>query len=210
MKTSRASLVVLALSTALYLALWPQGTYAGPASDGQNVPDALMDELVSTPDLGVVYVADGAGDGSVLNDKPVAAVKKIVNLREAAIPLLIRHLNDTRVTSAKYKGGEHWTTPIEVPVGYLCLDILSQIVNDKKVLFVHGRRDCDYDGMGACFQPKYYFNPDDYSMQGERLVPGRRVLAAKQNWEAARKAGLLKFRLPSWLGRFSAAYSIDQ
>lgn len=190
--------------------LVPEGTLAGIPSGGHEVPEALVDELVSTPDFGIVYIADGAGDGTVLNDKPVAAVKKIVNLHQAAIPVLMRHLDDTRITSAKYKGGEHWNNPIAVPVGYLCLDILSQIVNDNRVLFVQGRRDCDYDGMGACIQSKYYFNPDDFSMQGERLLPGHKVLTAKRNWEAAQKAGLLKFRFPSWLSRFSTVYSPNE
>ncbi|MGB9071049.1 MAG: hypothetical protein WCC22_00125 [Terriglobales bacterium] len=210
MKTRRAILAAMAIGTALSLVLFSQGTLAGVPSSGHEVPEALVDELVSTPDFGIVYIADGAGDGTVLNDKPAGAVKKIVNLRDAAIPVLIRHLDDTRITSAKYKGGAYWDNPIAVPVGYLCLDILSQIVKDKKVLFVQGRRDCDFDGMGACIQSKYYFNPDDYSMRGERLLPGRKVLTAKRNWEAAQKAGLLKFRFPSWLSRFSAAYSTSE
>ena len=210
MKTMLASRTGLAIAALLCLTLRPEGALAEPPSSNEEAPDAILDELVSTPDFGIVYIADGAGDGTVLNAKPAPAVKKIVNLHDAAIPLLIRHLDDTRLTSAKYKGGKHWTTPIAVPVGYLCLDILSQIVKDNKVLFVDGQRDCDYDGMGACFRPKYYFGPDDYSLRGEHLVPGGNVLAVKQNWMAAREAGLLKFRFPSWLDRFSAEYSLHR
>jgi|SRR6267143_6889059 len=208
MKTWQAPLQALVLGTVLFIFLLPHGVFAGVQSGGQDEPDTLVDELVSTPDFGVVYVADGAGDGTVLNDKPAAAVRKIVNLQDAAIPLLIRHLDDTRITFAKYKGGQHWSNPVAVPVGYVCLDILSQIVNDNKVLFVQGRRDCDFDGMGACIQSKYYFNPDEYSTQSERLLPSTKVLTVKHSWETARKAGLLKFRFPSWLARFSAAYSM--
>jgi hypothetical protein len=207
MKTRRAVLAALVLGTALSLIVFPQGALAAAAPGNREVAEAFVDELVSTPDFGVVYIADGAGDGTVLNDKPVAAVRKIVNLRDAAIPLLIRHLDDTRITSAKYKGGAYWDNPIAVPVGYICLDILSQIVADKKVLFAQGRRDCDFDGVGACIHSKYYFDPFGYSVHGERLLPGRRVLIAKGNWEAAQRSGWLKFRFPSWLSRFSAAYS---
>lgn len=209
MKTRLASPTALAIAALLCLALRPDSALAEPQSGNEGTPEAILDELVSTPDFGIVYIADGAGDGTILNGKPAPAVRKIVNLHEAAIPLLIRHLDDTRLTSAKYKVGKHWAAPMAVPVGYLCLDILSQIVKDNKVLFVDGQRDCDYDGMGACFRPKYYFGPDNYSRKGARLVAGGIVLAVKQNWMAARQAGLLKFRFPSWLDRFSAEYSIN-
>jgi hypothetical protein len=170
-------------------------------------PDVVIEELVSTRDFGVIYIADGAGDGTVLNEKPSAAVKNIVKLRGAAIPVLIRHLDDMRLTSAKYKGGVYWDNPIPVPVGYLCLDILSQIVRDSKRLFVQGRRDCDFDGIGACFQSRYYFDPFNYIKDGQSVLPGKQVLVAKHNWEHARERGLLTFRFPAWLERFSAAYS---
>jgi hypothetical protein len=186
-----------------------QATIAPSGPEIQSSTDAIIDELVSTPNFGVVYIADGAGDGTVLNGSPAAAVKKIVNLRDKAIPLLIRHLDDTRTTSALYKGGNHWANPLAVPVGYLCLDILSQIVGDNGILFVEGQRDCDSDGMGACIQPKYYFDPDAYSVgQGDHLLPSKKVLNVKRNWESARQIGLLKFSFPSWLGRFKSAYSI--
>lgn len=209
MKITRAFVIPLFLAAALCHTAGSQGMSAGPRLNRQKEPDALVDELVSTPNFGTIYIADGAGDGTVLNERPAAVVRKIVGLHEAAIPLLIRHLDDVRPTSAKYKGGEHWNDPVSVPVGYLCLDILGQIVSDNKVLFVQGQRDCDYDGMGACFQPKYYFNPDDYSIQGARLIPSAKVLAVKKNWEIASRSRALKFRFPSWLERFSSAYSIN-
>jgi hypothetical protein len=142
--------------------------------------------------------------------KPRAAVRKIVNLRDKAIPLLIRHLDDTRTTSALYKGGTHWADPVAVPVGFLCLDILSQIVGNSKTLFVDGHRDCDHDGMGACIQSKYYFDPDAYSLgKSDHLPPSKKVLTVKRNWESARRIGLLKFSFPSWLDRFKSVYSIN-
>lgn len=209
MKIAQALVIPLVLATALCPTAWSRGTSAELRLNGPEEPDTLVDELASTPNFGTIYIADGAGDGTLLNERPAEAVKKIVGLRGAAIPLLIRHLDDGRPTSAKYKGGEHWNDPVSVPVGYLCLDILGQIVSDNRLLFVHGQRDCDYDGMGACFQPKYYFNPDEYSSKGEMFVPSAMVLTVKRNWELARRSGLLKFRFPSWLERFSAAYSIN-
>jgi len=145
---------------------------AAPSGSLGNT-DAVIDELASTPDFGIVYIADGAGDGTVLTERPSEAVKKIVMLQDAAIPVLIRHLDDMRPTSAKYKGGAYWDDPIAVPVGYVCLDILSQIVRDNKVLFVQGRRDCDFDGVGACIQAPYYFDPFNYTKSGGSLVPSR-------------------------------------
>jgi hypothetical protein len=203
-----SSLVVLV--AAIISPAWPQESSAQtPTKPTVQDSASVIEELLSTPDFGIVYIADGAGDGSVLNETPAVAVKKIVALQSRAIPLLIAHLDDARETSAKYKGGAHWGNPIAVPVGYLCLDILSQLVVDNEILFIQARRDCDFDGMGACIQPKYYFNPDDYSLKAHHLVPDGRVLAAKRNWQRAYKTGMLKFRFPSWLARFSAAYSTN-
>ncbi len=210
MKTRVSLIAATLIGLVLCGQLWAQVTPAPSGPETQSSTDAIIDELVSTPNFGVVYIADGAGDGTVLNGSPAVAVKKIVNLREKAIPLLIRHLNDTRTTSARYKGGNHWANPVAVPVGYLCLDILSQIVGDNSTLFVEGHRDCDSDGMGACIQPKYYFDPDAYSVgQGDHLLPSKKVLNVKRNWESARQIGLLKFSFPSWLDRFKSAYSMN-
>ena len=176
---------------------------------GHAVPgntDAIIEELVSTPDFGTIYIADGAGDGTVLNDRPATAVKNIVKLQDAAIPVLIRHLDDMRLTSARYRGGVYWNDPVAVPVGYVCLDILSQIVRDNKVLFVQGRRDCDSDGVGACIQPAYYFDSFNYVRKGKSITPGRQVTIVKHNWEYARRRGLVRFRFPSWLERYRSTY----
>jgi hypothetical protein len=170
-----------------------------PSIGMAQTDEDLVSRLISTPNLGLVYIADGAGDGSVLNTNPTSAVKDILALKEAAIPLLIRHLNDTRLTSARYQGGKYWKSPVEVPAGYICLDILSQIVQDKKQLFVTGHRDCEYDGMGACIRPSYYFRPEDLILMENQHANSNTVITTKKHWEQAYKTGLLKFRLPEWM-----------
>lgn len=202
--------MIFAVSALLHCAMAAQNSLRTVPSNDSGNTDAVIDELVATPDFGIVYVADGAGDGTVLNDRPSTAVKDIVKIKDAAIPILIRHLDDMRLTSARYKGGGYWNDPIAVPVGYVCLDILSQIVRDNKTLFVEGRRDCDLDGVGACIEPPYYFDPFNYTTNGKRVVPGKQVLIAKRNWEYARNRGLLKFRFPSSLERYTAAYSASE
>lgn len=195
--------VMFATIAALCSAVAAQNV-GGPAAPRHT--DAIIEGLVSTPDFGIIYIADGAGDGTVLNDKPSTSVKNVVKVQDAAIPVLIRHLDDMRLTSARYKGGTYWNNPIAVPVGYVCLDILGQIVRDNRALFVQGRRDCDFDGVGACIQPAYYFDPFDYTMNGKRITPGKQVMIAKRNWEYARRRGLVKFRFPSWLERYRSSY----
>jgi hypothetical protein len=85
--------VIFAISVTLCPVLAAQNV-GTPAALGHT--DAIIDGLVSTPDFGTIYIADGAGDGTVLNDKPSTAVKNIVKLQGAAIPVLIRHLEEAK------------------------------------------------------------------------------------------------------------------
>lgn len=208
MRFNRALVLSFAISALALSAASGQGSGTSQRENREN-DDLLIDKLVATPALGTIYINDGAGDGSVLSDKPLGSVMNILKLGETAVPVLIRHLDDMRLTSAKYKGGAYWNDPIAVPVGYICLDILSQIVRGNGVLFQQGHRDCDFDGVGACIKAPYYFDPSDYTkMAAGTMVPGRHILVVKRNWQAAEKRGLVTYMFPSQLGRLNAYSAI--
>src|SRR2546423_5108697 len=92
-----------------------------------------IDALTSTSSL-VTYSDDAAADATI-TEHPSPEVRAIVKLRSRAIPLLIAHLDDARPTAAKFKENS-------VPVGYVCLDILTHIVDAPRILI----KDCADDG----------------------------------------------------------------
>ena len=147
-----------------------------------------IDALTLAPKL-VVYGDDGAADATV-TENPPPEVRAIVTLRSRSIPLLIAHLDDARPTSAKFNGNP-------VPVGHVCLDILTNIVSAPGILI----KDCADDGLGGCVDGRYYFRPDAFLRKGGGFVVSRGVARAKANWLRAYRRGDLKFKYPSWWER---------
>jgi hypothetical protein len=163
-----------------------------------------IDALVSAPIL-VTYVNDGAADMSVTNvdansmsvaivENPIPSVRNIVNLGWRAIPLLIEHLDDTRLTAAKlcsyYAGGKKRCAP--VPVGYVCADILTHIITAPKIITL----ECGDDGFGACIDSAYYFLPDAYTQKASRYYARPKVYRVKINWQRAYRKGYIKYHYP--------------
>jgi hypothetical protein len=168
--------------------------------------DRHIDALISAPTL-VTYVDDGAADASVTNvdasstnvgivENPIPSVRDIINLRQRAIPTLIVHLDDTRLTAARlcsyYPGGRKECAP--VPVGYVCLDILTNIVRAPRII----ENECGDDGLGACIEATYYLRPDAYVHKGERFVARPEVHRVKSNWQRAYRKRYLKYQYPEW------------
>ena len=150
-----------------------------------------IDALVSYPNFGRVYVEDGAADGSVASPlSPPQAVKDILDLGPKAIPLLIEHLDDTRLTSATFEGGFTWGKPIRVPVGHVCLDLLMHIIGQNRYVF---DPECGDDGLGACVKEGYYFRPDEYYPVGHsnEYIARLSVRVAKTKWLRAYRRGWL-------------------
>jgi hypothetical protein len=174
---------------------------SAPISGGRRAvkrdatPNKYIDSLTSAPSL-VTYSDNGAADSTVMNvgstsagvvEKPIAEVRDIVKLGEKAIPLLIAHLDDTRPTAAKFKNHP-------VPVGYVCLDILTNVIHAPKILVA----DCSDDGLGACIKIGYYFRPNSFASKKGKLVAQPNVSRIKSNWQRAYRSGDLKFQYPKW------------
>lgn len=159
-----------------------------------------IDPLVKVKDFGMSYYEDGAADASVLfprnsdnpYDKPRDPVIALVRLGAKSFPLLIDCLDDRRVTTVRFEGN-NITRPMNVPVGYVCLDILMAITWGKPV----ADPDCSADGLGACMNHGFYFRPDDYSNCWPReclLRPWVKVV--QRNWRREYLRGHLRFHNP--------------
>ncbi|MBN1384752.1 MAG: hypothetical protein JW983_07730 [Elusimicrobia bacterium] len=144
------------------------------------------------------YFEDAASDATVVVHsglEPVSAVTDIIKLKEKAIPLLIKHLDDGRITSAEFKGVTFYDKPINVPVGYICLDILCVIVEREDFIFPPERQ--NNDGLGAGLSDGYYFRPDDWIPYNKKNYSPRLIVKiVKKNWEKAYKEGKLKYSYP--------------
>jgi len=83
-----------------------QTSWAAQKHPKNSRAEQYIDALVSYPNFGRIYVEDGAADGSVTApSSPPHPVKNLLDLGPKAIPLLIAHLDDTRLTSATFEGG---------------------------------------------------------------------------------------------------------
>jgi hypothetical protein len=162
--------------------------------------EVLIEALVKAP-FKTVYHDDGAADVTVTavattdssrQDAP-AQVRALLDVGPSCLPLLIAHLDDQRLTSVTFDGGRFARAPIEVPLGYVCLDILMNATAGQAVHIV----DCADDGLGACVRAGYYFRPDVLS-RPDGVVTMRQV---KTRWQRAYRAKRVRFEYPTWLKR---------
>jgi hypothetical protein len=163
-----------------------------------------IDPLLAEPDFGIEYTDEGSAGATVLSPAakpgesraPRRSVMALVLLRARAVPLLIDCLADGRVTSLHFKTKKS-AKPVNVPVGYVCLDILTHVVEKPSV----SAQDCADEGPGACVQGGFYFGPADYygcvSSQEKsvcRLRPWIRIV--QQNWIRQLMNNSLRFHDP--------------
>jgi hypothetical protein len=164
----------------------------------------FIDPLLAVRDFGTHYADDGAADASILfpyersggsqANRPSDEVIALVRLGKKSLPILIDCLGDARLTSVRFEKNAI-TKPMNVPVGYLCMDILSL----ASVGPTGSETDCEFDGLGACMKHAFYFRPDDYlrcdNYPGSCEI-GRRVGVVQRNWRAQFLLNRLRFRNP--------------
>jgi len=161
-----------------------------------------IDPLLGVTDFEAHYYEDGAADATVLfpegtqppktHLRPPEPVVELVRLRDRSLPLLIDCLDDGRVTTMRFEGNKI-TQPMNVPLGYVCLDILMNLVTGKPV----SDSECASDGLGACMNLGFYFRPDDYYECSDRdcfLRPWVHVVRRK--WKQEYLAHRLRFHNP--------------
>jgi len=90
-------------------------------------------------------------------------------------------------------GGNRITSPMNVPIGYVCLDILMNVVVGRPV----SDPDCANDGLGGCMSYGFYFRPDDYYECSEKgCFPRPWVSVVRRRWKEAYLNHRLKFHNP--------------
>lgn len=161
-----------------------------------------IDTFLDAKDFGINYFEDGAADATVLFPestqepyeylRPAEPVIALLQLRGRAFPLLIDCLSDTRVTSIHFNGN-NMVRPMNVPLGYVCLDVLMNFAWGKPV----SDPDCSDDGLGACMNNGFYFRPDDYygCTKAECMLRPW-VVVVQRNWKSAYLAHRLRFHNP--------------
>lgn len=156
----------------------------------------LIEPLLKVPDFHMHYYDDGAADATVTCPhncdgwplpKPVPEVQSLLQTPKTTVPLLIDCLDDGRQTSVRFDGNVT-TRPMQVPLGYVCLDILmSRFVSDPIADY-----ECNTDGLGACLHTEYYFRPDDYThCWNGTCDPRPWVVHVQKNWQRRLKDGTL-------------------
>jgi len=152
-------------------------------------------------DLGVVYIEDAAGDGSVVKIPPEyhsirPEVAAVLQCGSRAAAILIEHLDDTRPTSAEFSGGSHRASPIRVPFGVVSLDLLMSISTFDSP--VRDSETEDNDGLGCGFKAEYYFRPDEFETPQGASKASSWVLKVKFRWRRALARSQLKFEYSKW------------
>jgi hypothetical protein len=136
-----------------------------------------IDPLLDVRDFGITFSDGGAADASILEPWP-AQVIALQGLGEKMVPLLIDCLDDGRVTAARFKKITD-SKSMNIPVGYLCLDILTDDIQDPAIK----PPECNRDGLGWCIHPGFYFRPDDYdACRQDQCTPRPNVSSVQRNW----------------------------
>ena len=184
----------------MFTCVWPSAAQKRLSSTKDY--DTYINPLAAGTDLGIEYSEDGAADATVLYPlsnghdstsvyrRPSDAVISLVRLGQRSIPLLIDCLGDGRVTGVLFQSA--MTKPMRVPVGYVCLDVLTLIVPGNRI-----SQQCAYDGLGACINYGFYFRPDDYHhCTADRCYLRPWVSVVQSNWRREFLQGRLRFHNP--------------
>lgn len=176
------SLVLIALVTVSSA----QSKKSRPPVNKEN----LITALITSKNLPGRFGDDGVFVNTLLEDDPTPReVRRILKLGAKAIPLLIAHLDDTRLTRMRFccsggEGGEHGVT-----VGDASLDILRRIVVNAAPMFdpqcVKDRTAGTEVGEASCLEERFEFSPPSFSGRGRSRRPSREARIAKKNWQKA-------------------------
>src|SRR5262249_30533400 len=161
-------------------------------SQGDSKGEHLITALAGSKKLPPIYGDDGVMYNTLL-DGPVPEVEQIVRFGPQAVPLLILHLDDGRLTKTRYLDTGLGKDK-RVPLGHVCFDILTNIVRHKPPMF---EEVCEGDNARACVVEKYSFEPSDFDGERKKRATGR-VRRAKAEWLRAYRKHQIEYQGFSW------------
>lgn len=151
--------------------------------------EKLITEMAKSKNMPLLFRDEGVFMNTELPDEDNGIppeVRRILELEEKAIPLLIAHLDDMRLTQMASCCAE----PTPVTVGDACLNILSVISKTTAPMF---ETPCDGDFSNSCLKEEYSFPTSSFTKRGKRRLPTKEVVTAKQNWLKAYRKKQIKF-----------------
>lgn len=149
--------------------------------------EKLITEMMRSKNMPLLFRDDGVFINTELEDDSLPPeVRKILELEEKAIPLLIAHLDDTRLMPMT----SCCSQPSEITVGDACLNILTVITKTTQPMF---DEKCEEDYKSSCLKAEYSFLTGSFTKRGKRRIPSKDVVTAKQNWLKAYRKNQIKF-----------------
>ena len=152
--------------------------------------DRMITEMARSRNMPLVVGDSGVFVNTLLDgDGMPPEVRRILDLKEGSIALLIDHLDDTRLTRMSYCCNEN---PM-LTVGDACLNMLSMIVEPTTPMF---DKQCveEEDDQHFCLAEGYDFSMSSFVLRGKLRIPSKEVVAAKQNWLKAYRGNHIKFK----------------
>lgn len=169
----------------------------------ENAGDKLITALIDSEDVRGIF----ADDAMYLYTQ-APEIQEIFALGKKAIPLLIAHLDDKRLTgvrtsSATFKKTEEF----QVTIGAACFDLLNYIIREDARFFdqdcLKDLRECGEGHTSSCANARYTVFPEDFwagetrvrgnLWEGKTLVVKKRVVRAKRRWQNAYRKGWIRY-----------------
>jgi hypothetical protein len=161
----------------------------------ENRNDRLITALIDAEEVRGIFA-----DDAMYLYTGTREIQKIFALGKKAIPLLIAHLDDKRLTGVRASSATfEKTEEFQVTIGAACFDLLNYIIAEDARFF---DQDCLKDlrerGEGhtsSCANAKYAVFPEDFwageikvrgnLWEGKTLVVKKKVVQAKRRWQRA-------------------------
>jgi len=168
-------------------------------AERKKYSEDLMTSLTKSRNLPGILGDDGVFVNTALqsDDNMPPEIRSILNLGPRAIPLLINHLDDTRLTRMVYCCFTTDSGSYPVTVGDVSQNILGAIVRHMRPLFdmkCEKEQAEDADGLTVCLEDKYGLSMPAFYKRGKARIPTRETRRAKQNWLKAFRSGRVKYQ----------------
>jgi hypothetical protein len=161
----------------------------------ETAGDKLITALIDSKNVTGIFA-----DDAMYLYAQTPEIQEIFALGKKAIPLLIAHLDDRRLTRVRASSATfEKTEEFQVAIGAACFDLLSCIIRQDARFFDEDcLKDLREQGEGhtsSCANARYAVFPEDFwagmkevrkdLWEGKTLVVRKKVVQAKRRWQKA-------------------------